>query len=371
MKGIDVFDDLSAQPLILNHNRVKRAYVGGKLLDQWQGIEPATDNHYPEEFLISTVEVTNEDRYPGEGLSTVTLPDGQEVPLRDIIASNPPDFLGQRFGQREEPGLGVLARVCDTIVRHVIQAHPDQAHARKYLNFPSGKTEAWYILNSRTIDGQTPHAYVGFKEGVTRAHWERLFETQDVQGMLEALHKVDVETGNVLLIEAGMPHAIGPGSMFLEVHEPSDYTFRLEKKYLDRVFTDQEIHYGIGLEGLFDGFHYDTYSADEIVEKVFITPQLLATDGKSQHYTLITYQHTPRFAMDKYVVHGAIGISAHSEHRIAVVISGSGTFHYASGETPVQQGQGIFLPTGVKDLTLRSEMGMEVVLAYPPASDAN
>lgn len=362
-----MFNVLSSQPLVLNHNRVKRAYIGGKLLDQWQGIEPATDNHYPEEFLISTVEVTNEDRFPGEGLSTVTLADGRDIPLRDIIASNPPAFLGERFGTVDGGGLGVLARVGDTIVRHVIQAHPDREHARKYLNFPNGKTEAWYILDCRAIEGETPYAYVGFKKGVTRAHWEALFESQDEQGMLDALHRVDIAKGDVLLIEAGMPHAIGAGAMFLEVHEPNDYTFRLQRKFVDRVFTDQEIHYGIGLEGLFDGFHYDTYTHDEIVEKVLVTPELLAERATGQHYTLLGYDHTPYFAMDKYVINGEYPVTAHEDHSIAIVVSGFGTFKYAGGEQTVRQGQGVFLPSGVRDLVMTSDDGMEVVLAFPPA----
>lgn len=361
-----MFDALSSQPLILNHNRVKRAYIGGKLLDQWQGIEPATDNHYPEEFLISTVEVTNEDRFPGEGLSTVTLADGHKMPLRDIIAANPTAFLGERFGG-EGGGLGVLARVGDTIVRHVIQAHPDREHARKYLNYPNGKTEAWYILDCRPIEGDTPHAYVGFKKGVTRADWERLFETQDEQGMLDALHRIDIAKGDVLLIEGGMPHAIGAGAMFLEVHEPNDYTFRMQRQFVDRVFTDQEIHYGIGLEGLFDGFHYDTYTHDEIVARVLIKPEVRAASETGQLSTLLGYQHTPCFAMDKVVVHGDYPVAVHEDHSIAIVINGFGTFKYAGGEQAVRQGQGVFLPSGVKDLHFVSENGMEVVVAYPPA----
>ena len=69
-----MYKNLSKEPLILNYNRIKRAYTGGKLLDQWQGIEPASDGQFPEEFLISTVEVTNPDRSPGEGLSKFLWP---------------------------------------------------------------------------------------------------------------------------------------------------------------------------------------------------------------------------------------------------------------------------------------------------------
>jgi mannose-6-phosphate isomerase len=232
------------EPLILNHNRVKRAYVGGRLLDEWQGIEPARDGQYPEEFLISTVEVTNADRYPGEGMSKITLDDGREATLKEVIAHDPAAFLGEAYAKAMNGELGVLARVGDPTVRHVIQTHPKQELANRYLDFPYGKDEVWYVIKTRQIDGETNFAYAGFKPGLTRQKWQALFEAQDIEGMLDAMHKLDgVREGDVLLIPAGMPHAIGPGSLFLEVHEPCDYTFRMERKYLTgRVFSDHEIH---------------------------------------------------------------------------------------------------------------------------------
>ena len=73
------------QPVILGHNRVKRAYTGGKLLDQWQGIEPAVDSDMSEEWLISTVEVTNIDRSTGEGLSMNKTENGHTVSLKSTV----------------------------------------------------------------------------------------------------------------------------------------------------------------------------------------------------------------------------------------------------------------------------------------------
>ena len=62
--------DYTKIPHVLNLNRVKRAYIGGALLDQWQGLENPSDSNWSEEFLISTVEVTNEQKAAQEGLST-------------------------------------------------------------------------------------------------------------------------------------------------------------------------------------------------------------------------------------------------------------------------------------------------------------
>jgi mannose-6-phosphate isomerase len=362
---------LHEEPIILNHNRVKRAYVGGKLLDEWQGIEPAEDGQFPEEYLISTVEVTNVDKYPGEGLSKVTLEDGSEVSLKEIIESNPSVYLGKQYAEAMKGELGVLARVGDPIVRHVIQAHPNQVITRNYLDFPYGKDEVWYVIKTREIDEQKPYAYVGFKKGVTRERWKELFKEQNVQGMLDSLNKIEgIKEGDVLLIRAGTPHAIGPGSMFLEVHEPCDYTFRMEKKFITgRTFDDHEIHYGIGTEGLLDVFSYKTYDLDEVRKTVVIQPKLIRQSGAGKEYQLISYEHTPRFAMNKIVCKGDCEIANFNGHRIAIVTKGRGKFVYPDGEKNIKQGQGIFLPSGLCDLKLYSVEEIEVITAFPPLLD--
>ena len=338
------------------------------MLDQWQGIEPATDGQFPEEFLISTVEVTNADRAPGEGLSKVTLADGCEIALRDIIARDPAAFLGDSYGNMVSGNLGVLARVGDPTVRHVIQAHPDSKHAHNYLKFPYGKVEAWYIIKTREMMEKHAYAYVGFKPGMTREIWKQLFEEQDIQGMLEAMHVIEFNEGDMLLIDAGMPHALGPGSLFLEIHEPCDYTFRMEKQYLTgRIFSDEEIHYGIGIDGMLDGFHYDTYNYQEILAKVLMKPRLINSTEHAKEYALITSENTDRFEVHKVETTGCYSVPEYDGHRIAILTKGFGSFKSAEGKKIVRQGQGVFLPAGVRELQICSNAHpMEVILAFPP-----
>jgi len=363
-----VNENLWKVPLILNKNRIKRAYVGGKLLDQWQGIEPATDGQFPEEFIVSTIEVSNADRFPGEGLSKLTLENGREVTLRDLIKEDPTAYLGEPYANLMDGLLGVLARVGDTIVRHVIQVHPNKEIANMYLKFPNGKDEAWYIIATREIDGQTPYAYAGFRKGINRDNWQELFVKQDIQGMLAALNKLEnLKEGDILMIPAGLPHAIGPGALFLEVHEPCDYTFRLEREYLTgRTFSDEEIHYGIGLNAFFDAFNYATYSLEEIKSKIIKTPKLIRQTEFGSEYELIAYADTPNFAVNKIKTYGEYPVLPFEGHRLAIITKGFGTMIYHGGEKSVRQGQGVFLPAGLRDLKLFSDSDMEVVLAYPP-----
>lgn len=362
------YDKLINEPIILNNNRVKRAYIGGMLLDQWQGIEPAVDGNFPEEFLISTVEVTNANKEPGEGLSKTRLNDGSIVSLKEIVESNPEGFLGEKYYKVCNNDLGVLARVGDSVVRLVIQAHPDKECANKYLGFPNGKTEAWYIIKCREVGNDKPHLYAGFKPGLTREKWKELFEKQDIQGMLDAMHKIYIKEGDVIIVDAGMPHAMGAGSLFLEVHEPCDYTLRLEKNYLPgRTFTEEEIHYGIGYEKLFDCFHYDNYTEDEILKKTVIQPNLVKETDCAREYDLLTYEHTDRFAMKKIETTGEYCLEPFDGHRIAIITKGTGTLLFNGGSKTVRPGQGVFLPAGLKELEIiGGSGGLEVIVGYPP-----
>lgn len=42
--------------------------------------------------------------------------------------------------------------------------------------------------------------------------------------MLAGMQKYPVHPGDTILIEGGMPHAIGAGCFLVEIQEPTDYT---------------------------------------------------------------------------------------------------------------------------------------------------
>jgi mannose-6-phosphate isomerase len=315
------------------------------------------------------VEVTNLNHQPGEGLSKVTLEDGRTVTLKEIVASNPEAFLGREQSAACNHDVGVQARIGDSAMRLIVQVHPDGARARKYLNTPNGKTEAWIIAQCRELKNDRPHVFAGFKPGMTRPKWEDLFYRQDIAGMLEAMHKVYVQPGDVYVIEAGMPHAVGPGSLFLEIHEPNDYTLRMERNFRpDRPLTDEEIHYGIGFDALFDCFDYETFSYQELVGRIHKKARLLRRTETAEEYALITYADTPLFAANKIIMTGLYTPQPYRGHRMGVVLKGSGAVIFEGGRKIVRQGQSFFLPAGISGFKFESDRdGMEVVVGYPPA----
>ncbi|MDP9267667.1 MAG: class I mannose-6-phosphate isomerase [Acidobacteriota bacterium] len=100
-----------------------------------------------------------------------------------------------------------------------VQVHPDDEGARR-IGQPSGKTECWYVLAAE------PGAQVGLglKPGTTRDDLRRAIAEKRAEALLNWL---DVHAGDMIYVEAGTVHAIGPGSILVETQQNSDTTYRL------------------------------------------------------------------------------------------------------------------------------------------------
>ena len=165
---------------MLPPNRVWRAYLGGKTLDVFEGRENPTDSHYPEDWIASTTKTNNKGRgnLEGEGLSRIEL-EGREMYLKDLFAEFPEETLGARHTQKYGANTQFLVKFLDSAIRLPIQCHPSAEFAKKYLNSPSGKTEAYIILKTRKEVAERCSPLLdqtrGVKEGL-RLYWT-LFTT--------------------------------------------------------------------------------------------------------------------------------------------------------------------------------------------------
>ncbi len=100
-----------------------------------------------------------------------------------------------------------------------VQVHPDDAQARA-AGDKRGKTECWYVLDSTT----GAKVACGLQKNVTV---EALKAAAADGSIEELLVWLPVETGDMVLVDAGTVHAIGAGMTLLEVQQSSDTTFRL------------------------------------------------------------------------------------------------------------------------------------------------
>ncbi|MDF2923802.1 MAG: RmlC-like protein [Paenibacillaceae bacterium] len=373
-----------AMPLKLMGNRVWRTYLGGHLLSRWLGGEAAgeADGHYPEEWVGSLTQARNPDRTAAvsakeakgadrpEGLSLVDLGDGRNVLLKELVDSYPAEMLGARHVQRYGAQPGMLVKVLDSAERLAIQVHPDREAAREIFQSSYGKTEAWYILGGRSIGGEKPYVLAGFKPGVTRSLWEELFRKQDIPAMTEALHRFEVEPGQVVLIQGGLPHAIGPGCLLVELQEPTDYTIRVERTTPAGLqLSDFSCHQGAGFARMFDCFHYEDRSREETALRCFLQPSAVEQHPGGTRRELIGKEHTPYFGMEEWSVCGGMNMSMNGPDSFSILLAveGSGELGWEGGAAAIRQGEAYFLPAYLEGITCSGYAeGLRLIRCLPP-----
>lgn len=366
------YTDLSQRPLKVKGSRVWRTYSGGKLLEAWHSDPEPTDGVFPEEWVASIVQATNAGRENIiEGLSTIVDDNGNTVDLKTIIESDPSRFLGHSHVQKYGANPAVLVKLIDSVERLSIQVHPDRTFAKEIFQSDFGKTEAWYILGGRTVEGVPPYFLFGFKPGVTRKKWLELFDAQDIDGMINSLHKVPLKEGEVLLIEGGVPHAIGSGCYLIEIQEPTDYTLRVERTTVrGDTLPDIACHQGAGFEKLMDGFHYDAFDFEETMNRWRLQPKVIRETDGGKAVELIGSSHTDRFRMHRLDIDREFKTDSFQGFAIAIVVTGVGNLSWDGGEMGIEQSDQLFVPASVGDLVWKSlnNSGLTVILCFPPTS---
>lgn len=353
------------RPLKQLINRVWRTYEGGALIDNWKKTSPEVDGSMPEEWIMSTITARGKNRPKNEGLSLIETEDGI-LPLRDLIDSNPEKYLGSALAQKYGT-TGVLIKMLDSKERLTIQVHPDKEYASNIFNSEFGKTESWYVLNTREIDGEKSVIYMGFKEHVTKEEWKTHFDNQNIQGMLNCLHKIEVKPGDAFIIYGGVPHAIGSGCFLMEVQEPTDYTMRVEKTTPNGLKIGPElIHQNVGEKKMLECFHYDTYTTDEALQNWKITPEIIDRTREYTLRTLFNEKHTTCFGLNELLLNGSYTIQGNSSFYVAVIYSGDGIMACNGEVYEYSQGDEIFISAAIDEITLTSKRESKVLLCYPP-----
>lgn len=112
----------------------------------------------------------------------------------------------------------LLIKVLDAREDLSIQVHPPVERAEELGGEP--KTEMWYIAAAE------PGAklYVGMKQGVTRADFERAVQDGTVAN---CVHAIEPQAGESIFIPSGRLHAIGAGFLIHEIQQNSDTTYRV------------------------------------------------------------------------------------------------------------------------------------------------
>jgi mannose-6-phosphate isomerase len=136
--------------------------------------------------------------------------------LDEIVRSHRAALLGDDFAGETFP---LLVKVLFPKEKLSVQVHPDDAMAQKYGD-PRGKTECWYALDAQ------PGAAValGIKPGADPENIRAAIHNSTLEELVEL---VPVEKQDMIFVDAGTVHAIGPGVVLLETQQNSDLTYRM------------------------------------------------------------------------------------------------------------------------------------------------
>ncbi len=360
---------LTRQPFLLSPNRVYRVYKGGALLDQLQGKSQPEDNHFPEDWVGSTTVSRLVDRPPDEGLSRVLAPDGSSVVLKSLIERFPEALLGAAHVAWHGAELGVLCKLLDAAMRLPIQCHPDRAFARQYLRSDFGKTESWLILATRSIDGIQPYILFGFREGITEEAFRRMVQAQDIPAQVAALNRLEVQPGEVYLVSAGTPHAIGSGVFMVEVQEPTDFVVNTEFTVGDILRTEEQCFMGLGFDLGMRCFNYEAVGM-EYVRQQALRPRIIQEGAEGREEVLIGPQDTSCFGAARLAVRGSVADRDRGRCYIGIVTEGSGHLTGPGLDLPLQAGASFFIPAASRHEGFRAAPGtpLTVIKCFPPSA---
>jgi mannose-6-phosphate isomerase len=254
--------------------------------------------------------------------------------LQQAVGAHALELVGDA-GATEFP---LLVKILFPEEKLSVQVHPDDVFAQE-LGAPRGKTECWYILEAQ------PGASValGLKPGVGAEEIRAGVAAQTLESLLEW---VPVKAGEMVFVDAGTIHAIGPGLVILEIQQTSDITYRL----------------------------YDYGRSRELhVEAALHVTKTKTAAGK---IAPVAGDGFERLIAQRYFVADRFDLKA-GERRAMVqpavapqcltVIAGKGRLVAADSEIELRAGQAVIVPADCNEVTVVAEGALSLVRCYPPA----
>ena len=342
---------VTVTPLVLAPNTFDHFYRGGRHIAELRGSTPGT--HRPEEWLGSVVTRFGESVL---GLTTV----GDRT-LREEIEADPIAWLGAAHVARHGPSPSVLVKLLDPAQRLPVHLHPTRNFARRHLDCPYGKTEAWIILEAEPAGGEV---FVGTHRNVARREWEELVDAQATDAMLALLRPLRVRPGDAVLVPAGIPHAIGPDLLVLELQEPTDLSILLEWRGFD-LDGAADGHLGLGFDVAIGAIRPDALGDDEL-ERLVVAAAERPSLPPNSVAPVMPAGADPYFRA--WSVESTTDVDLPAGFGVLLVTAGDGRLVHRSGEMEVHRGDALVIPATSHPCTLVGELS--AYLAQPPAADA-
>jgi mannose-6-phosphate isomerase len=359
--------DYRGELVLLPPNRVWRSYQGGRILDTIAGATHPVDAHFPEDWIGSTTSAVNIGReWIREGISLVVV-GGVVHDFATLLESDPAYFLGPEHVAKFGATPSLLVKFLDPSIRLHFQVHPTAEFARRRLDSPSGKTEAYHILATRP-EVARPYIYLGFQRPPTRESLRQMIATQDVAGMEACFDKIPVQAGDTYVVPGGVPHALGEGVFLVEVQEPSDLVVRFEFSRGGSTLPEAARFMGRDLDFCLDVFDLSAWPESRLaVEAACPAKRRRALGPNSWQDDLVDAARTPCFRI-RHSRFGGEAIKSEQDFHIGIVTAGSLTVSVGGKSHRLNRYDKFFVPAGLGPLQYAPDGAAEILECYPPNS---
>jgi len=249
----------------------------------------------------------------------------------DVVKKHAAEILGGAGGS-EFP---LLLKLLAPREKLSLQVHPDDIFAQQ-KGYPRGKTECWYVLDA------VPGAAIalGLKDGADN---EAVREAIADNTMEELMAWLPVHEGEMIFVDAGTVHAIGPGVTLLETQQTCDITYRLYDYGRPR-----ELHVEDALR----------------VMKAHTRAGKVAPVQYDGYVRLIAEQY---FTVDRYSLKAAASrtFAAADVPQIFVGLTGQGVLECDGERIALERGKAIVVPAGCGACAIAAVADTDLVRAIP------
>jgi len=249
----------------------------------------------------------------------------------DVLYEAQPEL----FGYPSATKFPLLVKILDATKDLSVQVHPNDVDAQK-VGEAHGKTECWYVLEAKPkakiILGHTAKNAKEFLKQVKKNNWRKL------------VSEISIKKDDFVYIPSGTVHALGAGSVVLEVQQSSDTTYRLyDYNRTDEAGNKRALH----IEEALDVMTFPN-------EKTPVTQEIFES-GKNTVFTLIDNEF---FTVKKLKIKEQFEYKRPVHYVLVTVIAGAGT---VNGEAIVQ-GTSFIIPSTVSDVVF--DGAFEAIVAY-------
>jgi mannose-6-phosphate isomerase len=262
--------------------------------------------------------------------------------IEEVIEVYMSDITGEAVYEKFGNEFPLLIKFIEAKQDLSVQVHPQDILARERHN-AYGKTEMWYILETEA----SSKIYTGFNHPVSK---EIFFNSLKNSSLLSLLNAEEASTGDVFFTPAGRIHAIGSGSVLLEIQQTSDITYRIfDWNRIDSLGKSRDLHIDLAL----DAIDYQSAGKNKI-------SKILVPD-KTENLVSCQYFHTNILQFGSIIRKDFEIIDSFV---IYICISGEFLIHWEKGVEIMTKGETVLIPAMITNIVLEPRPEAKVLEVF-------